>query len=90
MDCPRCKVEVEDINYHKKICMAQEENTKIGFTDEQLEQIALFQKHWYKYNQLLQQGIFEKEFTGRVVIDVLQGSVKNLQKITSYHFKITI
>ena len=68
------------------------EQEKIIITLSELEANSFveFQRHYVTFMRLQQQGVFDKNFTGKVVIDILNGSIKNIQKITSFHFKLEI
>jgi len=70
--------------------MREEGLIKIELTELDANSFVQFQRHYAQFMRLQQQGVFEKEFTGKVVCDVLNGSIKNLQKITSFHFKLEI
>lgn len=63
---------------------------QIDFTNEQLEQIAQVQKYYLQFMRIVNQDIFDKKFTGKVILDIHQGNVKNLQKITNFRFEINV
>lgn len=67
-----------------------EEKIPIYLEPLEAENFILFQKYYLQFQKMLDKGVFEKEFTGRVVLDVLNGDLKNLQKITNFHFEIRI
>lgn len=63
---------------------------KLELTELEANSFVLFQKYYPQFMKLAEKDIFNKEFTGRIVLDILQGDVKNLQKVMSYHFQIRI
>jgi len=67
-----------------------EPKVKIELEEWEAELFVKFRKYLLQFQKLQGQNIFEKDFTGRVVLDILDGSVKNLQKIINFHFQIKI
>ena len=70
--------------------MGDIEKIKIYMDEYEANQFVEFRKFYQQFNRLQSQGIFDKDFTGRVVLDCHQGIIKNLQRITSIHFQIGI
>ena len=66
------------------------QKVKIELDEYEANEFVLFRKYYFQFNKMLEKGIFEKDFTGRVILDVMAGDVKNLQKIMSYHFQIKV
>ena len=67
-----------------------EEKITIQVSEMDANSYIQFQKHYAHFMWLQRHGIFDKDFTGQVVIDVLGGNIKNLKKITNYHLKIDL
>lgn len=63
---------------------------QIEFTEQQLEQIAVMNKYYPQFMKIINSGCFEKEFTGRIIVDILRGEIKNLKRITNIHFEVRL
>jgi hypothetical protein len=50
------------------------------------QSFVLWQKYYAQFYKLLEKKVFEKEFTGQIVLDVLNGNIENLKKGESWHF----
>jgi hypothetical protein len=67
-----------------------EDKITIELTELEANSFILFQKYYPEFIRLQQQGIFNKEFTGQVILDILQGEIKNLKKVLSIHYEFRI
>jgi hypothetical protein len=64
--------------------------TNITLSDSEAEAFIKFQRFYPQFIRMVNQNVFERDFTGRVILDLHNGEIKNLQKITNIHFTIQI
>lgn len=58
-----------------------EKKINVELTDLQAEQFVLFQKYYLQFIKLIEKKAFDKEFTGQIVLDILQGQIRNQKKV---------
>lgn len=62
----------------------------IELSEEDAKLFALFEKYYLQFKKIIDQDVFDKDFTAKVVLDVHYGVIRNLQKILNYRFDIRI
>ena len=50
------------------------------------QSFVLWQKYYAQFYKLIEKKLFEPDFTGQIVLDVLNGEIKNLKKGESWHY----
>lgn len=64
---------------------------KIGYVavdmdNSEAEQFVLFRKHYLQFKKFIDHGVFEQNYTGRVVIDIKDGRIKEFDKNFKCHY----
>lgn len=67
-----------------------ENRTTIELDDYEANLFLEFRKHYNQINKILQKEVFDKDFTGRVILNIKDGQIGNMEKYIAYHYKIEI
>ena len=50
------------------------------------QSFILFQKYYHQFYKFLDKRVFESDFTGQVILDILNGEIKNLKRDETWHY----
>jgi hypothetical protein len=63
-----------------------EDKIKIDLSELDAQSFCLFQKYYCQFYKFIEKKVFEPEFTGQVILDILNGEIKNLKRDETWHY----
>ena len=58
----------------------------VELSNQQADEMALCNKYLIQFRKLIEKKVLEPEFTGQVILDILNGQIKNLKRDETWHY----
>ena len=59
----------------------------IELSQEEAVEFALFRKNYIQFRKFLEHGVFESNYTGKVVLDIKDGRIREFDKGLRCHYE---